>query len=84
LKSPHRETPKNVIKQNRQNIGFGLFVELKKKAFRHDFFAKRFLQNAFWRCETPENAIKPKEIEEKLTPNCFDMEFLHKIFVWCF
>jgi hypothetical protein len=25
LNSPHRETPKNVIKQNREKIGFGFF-----------------------------------------------------------
>jgi hypothetical protein len=33
--SPHRETPKNVIKENREKIGLGFF--------RHDFFVKRFL-----------------------------------------
>jgi hypothetical protein len=31
LNSPHRETPKNVIKQNRETIGFGFLV---------DFFVK--------------------------------------------
>jgi hypothetical protein len=38
--SPHRETPKKVIKTNRENIGFGFFVDFFVKAFRHDFFGK--------------------------------------------
>jgi hypothetical protein len=28
LNSPHRETPKNVIKKNREKIGFGFFCRL--------------------------------------------------------
>jgi hypothetical protein len=46
FKSPHRETPKNVIKQNREKVGFGFLVEFfffSKKTFRHDFFFKTFL-----------------------------------------
>jgi hypothetical protein len=31
LNSPHRETPKNVIKKNREKVGFGFLV---------DFFVK--------------------------------------------
>jgi hypothetical protein len=42
LNSPHRETPKNVIKKSRK-IGFGFFVVFFAKTFRHDFFVKRFL-----------------------------------------
>jgi hypothetical protein len=43
LNSPRRETPKNVIKTNREEIGFGFFVDFFVKAFRHDFFVKRFV-----------------------------------------
>jgi hypothetical protein len=66
LNSTHRETPKNVIKRNRENR-FGIFCRFfwvkKLKAFRHDLFVKRFL----WcflnshRKETPKNAIKQKK-----------------------
>jgi hypothetical protein len=42
LNSPHRETPKNVIKQNREKIGFGLLVDFFVKTFRHDLFFKTF------------------------------------------
>jgi hypothetical protein len=38
--SPHRETPKNVIKKNREKVGFGFLVEFFVKTFRHDFFQK--------------------------------------------
>jgi hypothetical protein len=43
LNSPHRETPKNVIKENRLNrekIGLGFFCRFFCKSFRHDFFVK--------------------------------------------
>jgi hypothetical protein len=43
LNSPHQETPKNVIQQNREKIGLGFFVDFFVKTFRHDFFLKRFL-----------------------------------------
>jgi hypothetical protein len=43
LNSPYRETLKNVIKEIREKVGFGLLVEFFVKTFRHDFFAKRFL-----------------------------------------
>jgi hypothetical protein len=33
LNSPRRETPKNVIKNNRQKISFGFFVDFFVKAF---------------------------------------------------
>jgi hypothetical protein len=57
------------MKQNRQKIGFGfLSIVLQKH------FDKTLLQNVFFVvplnshcCESPENAIKPKAIEEKLT-----------------
>jgi hypothetical protein len=42
VNSPHRETPKNVIKQNREKIGFGFLVEFFVKTFRHDVFCKTF------------------------------------------
>jgi hypothetical protein len=41
--SPHWETPKNVMKTNREIIGFGFFVDFFVKSFPHDLFAKRFL-----------------------------------------
>jgi hypothetical protein len=49
LNSPHRETPKNVIKKIEQKakIGFGFFVEFFVKFFRHDVFFKTFFQKAF-------------------------------------
>jgi hypothetical protein len=43
LNSPHRETPKNVIKKIEKKIGFGFLVDFFVQAFRHHFFAKRFL-----------------------------------------
>jgi hypothetical protein len=42
LNSPHRETPKNVTKKNREKIGFGFLIDFFVKPFRHDFFVKRF------------------------------------------
>jgi hypothetical protein len=33
LHSPHRETPKNVIKKNREKIGFGFLVDVFEKLF---------------------------------------------------
>jgi hypothetical protein len=42
LNSPHRETPKNVIKKNREKIGFRFLVDFFVKTFRHDFFCKTF------------------------------------------
>jgi hypothetical protein len=59
LNSPHRETPKNVIKKKRQKIGLGCFVD-----FFVIFFDTIFCKTFFvvflnsHRCETPENAIK--------------------------
>jgi hypothetical protein len=43
LNSPHRETPKNVIKKNREKIGFGFLVEFFVKVFDTICFTKRFL-----------------------------------------
>jgi hypothetical protein len=40
--SPHRETPKNVIKENREKFGFRFLVDFFVKHFRHDFFVKHF------------------------------------------
>jgi hypothetical protein len=40
LNSPHRETPKNVIKKIEKKIGFGFFVDFFVKTFRHDVFFK--------------------------------------------
>jgi hypothetical protein len=61
LNSPDRETPKNVIKKNREKIGFGFFCRFLKN------FSTRFLCKTFFavflnshRYETPENAIKQK------------------------
>jgi hypothetical protein len=41
LNSPHRDTPKNVIKKNCEKIGVGFFVDFFVKTFRHDFFLQR-------------------------------------------
>jgi hypothetical protein len=43
LNCPQRETPKNVIKGNREKIGFGFIVDFFVKTFRHDFSVKRFM-----------------------------------------
>jgi hypothetical protein len=62
LNSPHRETPKNVIKKNREKIGFGFFVDFFEN-FPTRFFCKTFfvvLLNPH-RQETPKNAIKQKK-----------------------
>jgi hypothetical protein len=40
--SPHRETPKNVIKNPRVKAGFGIICQFCCKNFRHDL-SKRFL-----------------------------------------
>jgi hypothetical protein len=73
LNSPHRETPKNVKKENREKIGFGFFVDFFVKHFRHDCFVKLFRHGRFAiflmvflnsPCrETPKNVIK--QIQEK-------------------
>jgi hypothetical protein len=42
LNAPHRETPKKVIKENREKVGFG-FLSIFFLTFRHNFFVKRFL-----------------------------------------
>jgi hypothetical protein len=93
LNSPHRETPKNLIKQIREKIGFGFLVEFFVKTFRHEFFVKRFW-SAF---ELPSlrntrKRDKTKQIEEKLTSKffveilgkVFDMDFLQKYFYGVF
>jgi hypothetical protein len=43
LKSPHRETPKNVIKQNRENLGLAFIVDFLGENFSTRFFGKTFL-----------------------------------------
>jgi hypothetical protein len=43
LNSPHRETPKNVMKTNREKIGFGFFWSIFLIFFSTRFFVKRFL-----------------------------------------
>jgi hypothetical protein len=44
LNSPHRETPKNVIKQIREKVGFRFLVDFfVKKLFGTICFVKRFL-----------------------------------------
>ena len=89
LNSPHRETPKNVIKQNREKIGFGFLVEFFVKTFGHDFFCKT-LYNVL---ELPSlrntrKRDKTKKAEEKLTSNflgkVFDTDFLPKYFYGVF
>jgi hypothetical protein len=84
LNSPHRETPKNVIKQNREKIGLGFFCRFFCKNFSTPFFCKTFFVvflNSH-RKETPEKAIKQKKVEEKRHRNfCrFSENFLGKSF----
>jgi hypothetical protein len=80
-------------KKNREKVGFGLLVEFFVKAFRHDFCCKTFfvvfLNSHRWK--TPENAIKQKKVEEKLTSNFlskfwekFSTRTFAKTFLWCF
>jgi hypothetical protein len=40
---PHRETHKNVIKRNREKVGFGFLVDFLVKTFRNDSFCKNKL-----------------------------------------
>jgi hypothetical protein len=47
LNSPHRETPKNVIKENREKIGFGFFCRLFCKNLTTRFFCKTFFCGVF-------------------------------------
>jgi hypothetical protein len=42
LYPPRRETPKNVIKQNREKIGFGFLVDLFCKNVSTRFFCETF------------------------------------------
>jgi hypothetical protein len=42
LNSPHRETPKNVIKKNLEKVGFGLLVNFFVKLFDTIFVCKTF------------------------------------------
>ena len=42
LNSPHRETPKNVIKENREKIGLGFFCRFFCKKFSTRFFCQTF------------------------------------------
>jgi hypothetical protein len=57
LTSLHRETPQNVIKENRQDIGFHFFGR---------FFCKIVFCGVFeiLSLRSPEKAIKPKNIRE--------------------
>jgi hypothetical protein len=80
LKSPHRETPKNVIKKNREKVGFGFLVEFFEKLFDTIFFAKRFC--SVFELPSPKNTRKPdktKKVEEKLTS-----KMLKKFSTWSF
>jgi hypothetical protein len=89
LNSPHRETPKNVIKKNREKIGFGFFWSIFLKNFSTRFFCKTFfvvLLNSPHQ-ETPKNAIKTKKVEEKLISKNLSVfwEFSRKKFsTWTF
>jgi hypothetical protein len=80
LNSPHRETPKNVIKQFREKVGFGFLIEFFVKTFRHDFVCKTFFCSVF---ELPSlrntrKRDKTKKVEEKLTSTFF-VEILVKV-----
>jgi hypothetical protein len=82
LNSPHRETPKNVIKTNREKSVFDFL-----KHFRHDFFVKRFFVvflNSHCR-KTLENAISDntQKVEEKLTSKFLSI-FWKRFSTWTF
>jgi hypothetical protein len=68
LNSPHRETPKNVRKKNREKVGFGFLVNFLLK-----LFDTIFLQNVFCSAfELPplkntRKRDKTKKVEKKLT-----------------
>jgi hypothetical protein len=70
LPSP-RNAQKKRDKTNRQKIGLGFFFAVSIKFGKN--FSTRFFCTTFFvvllnshRCEIPENAIKPKQVEEKL------------------
>jgi hypothetical protein len=93
LNSPHRETPKNVIKKNREKIGFGFLVEFFVQVFRHDFLLQNVFFSAF---EVPSlkntrKRDKTKKVEEKLTSKFlskfwgkFSTRYFTKICSWYF
>jgi hypothetical protein len=57
LNSPHRETPKNVIKRNPEKVGFGLLVEIFVKSVRHGLFCQNIFRGVF-ELPLPRNAQK--------------------------
>jgi hypothetical protein len=83
LNSPRRETPKNVIKKNREKVGFGLLVEI---------FVSRFLQNVFCsvfkppsqkntrKCDKTKDSRGKVDIESfvEILGKVFDTDFLPK------
>ena len=94
LNSPHRETPKNVIKKKSRKSRFWIFGRI----FCKNFSTRFFLQNVFCSVfELPSlrntrKRDKTKKVEEKLTSKIFvkilekvfDMDFLQKYFYGVF
>jgi hypothetical protein len=61
LNSTHRETSKNVIKENREKNGFGFLVEFFVNTFRHDvFFFWRAKKNRIETFYPPRSALGAK------------------------
>jgi hypothetical protein len=69
-----------VRKKNREKVGFGFWVELFVKTFRHDFFCSVF------ELPSPKNTRKrdkTKKVEEELT-SIFLSKFWGKFSTWAF
>jgi hypothetical protein len=85
--SPHRETPKNVIKQNREKIGLGFLVELFVKDFVTVFFANLFC-SAFELPSQKNTRKRDKPKKNRFFGRNFGKSFRHgrfaKTFLWCF
>jgi hypothetical protein len=94
LNSPHRETPKNVMKQISRKSRFWIFCRIFCKSFSTRFFLQIVFCSVF---ELPSlrntrKRDKTKNVEEKLTSKfvveIFGKSFRHglfvKIFLWCF
>jgi hypothetical protein len=79
LNSPHRETPKNVIKENQEQIGFGFLVEFFGKFFRHDVFCMTSFFSAF-QLPSLRNTRKREKTKKKSRKTCMSVS----MFLWCF
>jgi hypothetical protein len=85
LNSPHRETPKNVIKKNSKKSRFWIFVRIFCKNFSTRFFLYNVFCSVF---ELPSlkntrKRDKTKKVEEKLTSKILS-KFWKKVSTWTF